>query len=275
MPCLTATVIVAFALGGFGPDNQQVFSGPQPGEKLTPFKVFAVTGASSGKQTELLAEPKDTPRLLVFVHELTRPAMQFLRPIDQYSTKLAAAGLETNYVWLTADKAKTEQYLKGLDKTLGLGAPVVISLDGVEGPGNYGLNRKVALTIVVAKGDKVAANFAIIQPNETDAPPVAAAMAKLLGKKPPSDDDLGIQRKVNPRDQQKQAGSPELQGLMRKMIQKTNDETAVQEIAAQMRKWAGDDAGRQKELRDYCRMILDLDYGTEACKKALKQLAGK
>ena len=55
---------------------------------------------------------------------------------------------------------------------------MVISLDGIEGPGNYGLNRKVTLTLLVAKGTKVVANFAIVQPNETDAPKVGAAASR-------------------------------------------------------------------------------------------------
>src|SRR5262245_63899567 len=101
-------------------------------------------------------------------------------PVDVVAAKLAAQGLETHVVWLTTDKTKVEQYLGNAGQTLALKAPMVISLDGIEGPGNYGLNRKMTMTIIVAKGDKVVANFAIIQPNETDAPPVTAAMAKLM-----------------------------------------------------------------------------------------------
>jgi hypothetical protein len=198
-----------------------------------------------------------------------------LQPLSQYAGTLQKDGLETHYVWLTADKAKTEQYLKNAGKSLALQAPTAISEDGIEGPGNYGLNRKVAITVLVAKGDKVVANFAIVQPNETDAPKVAGAVAKLMGKTPPTDKELAIGRKLDPPKKDKKAGSAELQGLMRRMIQQTNDEATVKTIANEMRKWAGDDRARGAELRDYCTRILELDYGTEACKKALKDLAGK
>jgi len=42
-------------------------------------------------------------------------------------------------------------------------APTGISPDGEEGPGSYGLNRKMTLTILVANKGKVTANFALVQ----------------------------------------------------------------------------------------------------------------
>ena len=191
---LVAAVTLTALAGG-----DQVFSGPQAGEKLTPFKVHAFSGPQAGKEIQLLADPKETPRLVIFVHEITRPVLQLLRPVDQYAKRLAADGLETHVVWLTADKTKTEAYLEQAKKSLALQAPVVISLDGIEGPGNYGLNRKVTLTLLVAKGNKVVANFAIVQPNETDAPKVGAALAKLMGKQAPTLEEMRGDAKGRPK----------------------------------------------------------------------------
>jgi Protein of unknown function (DUF1549)/Protein of unknown function (DUF1553) len=206
-----AVAIAVFALTGFVQTGDPVFSGPQVGEKLTPFKALAFTGAAAGKQSELLTDPKETPRILVFVHEITRPALQFFRPIDQYASKLAGDGLETHFVWLTADKAKTEQYLQNAKQSLALTSPIVISLDGLEGPGNYGLNRKVAVTVLMAKGNRVVANFAIVQPNETDAPKVITAIAKLMGKPLPPTEATPAKAKERP----KAAARPESQLSMR------------------------------------------------------------
>lgn len=255
--------------------DEKVFSGPQPGEQLLPFKVLAVAGPSAGKEVELVGQIKGSPTLLIFVHEVTRPALQLFRPIDLYGSKLAKDGLATHFVWLTSDMAKTEQFLTAAKKSLSLKSPISISLDGQEGPGNYGLNRKVAVTILVAKDNKVVANFAIIQPNETDAPKVVAAVAKLMGQKEvPTLEQLNKELGTKTRPDPKAAKSPELQKLMRQMIQKTNDERAVKQIAEEMVKWAGNDAAKQKELREYCRMVAGLGYGTEAAQKMLKKLAG-
>jgi hypothetical protein len=69
---------------------------------------------------------------------------------------------------------------------------VGLSLDGAEGPGNYGLNKECLMTIVAAKGGKVAANFALVQPGIADAPRVIAALAKACGDEaPPSVEQLG------------------------------------------------------------------------------------
>lgn len=340
--------------------DEPVFSGPQPGEKLTSFKVLAFSGPQAGKEFEVLDQVKGAPTLLVFVHEITRPALQLLRPLDLYGTKLAGDGLATHFVWLTADKSKTEQFLNTARNSLNLKAPVSISLDGLEGPGNYGLNRKVALTILIAKDNKVVANFAIVQPNETDAPKVLAVVGKLLGKPGPSLEQLraelgvGMRRpeqarpagdlaervqrleeqlaRFNRQDQehhvraltrmaelQKQvdeltdalnearakiaklegkaapaairklptiriehpepprgraSNDPQLQQFMRRLIQLSNDETAVKTVADAMVQWAGNDAGKKAELADYCKLVLHLGYGTEAAKQAFQKLAG-
>jgi TolA-binding protein len=67
---------------------------------------------------------------------------------------------------------------------------------------------------------------------------------------------------------------PELVSLMRSMIQPTNDEARVRDLAAQMKKWAGDDPARKTDLAEFCKRIVHLKYGTEAAQKVLKQMAG-
>jgi hypothetical protein len=325
--CLTAPLAPA-------QQDEKVFSGPQPGEKLTPFKVLGVFGPQAGKEFELAPPAKDGPAVIVFVHEMTRPANQCLRLVDLYADRLARDGLHTHIVWLSADKTAAEMAITRIQGSVKYRSPIGISLDGAEGPGNYGLNRKVTLTVLVAKGNKVVANFAIVQPNETDAPKVLAAIAKVMGKQPPTVEELGgakgrpdqppkrpadmadvvkaiegltgevrrlqgqvaaltaaldearaklakLEGKPAPpplggkRPEGKPSKSPELQQLMRQMIQKTNDEATVKRIADEMLRWAGDDRRRLAELRDYCRLIVGAGYGTEAAQQALKKLAGE
>src|SRR5262249_30662363 len=59
---------------------------------------------------------------------------------------------------------------------------------------------------------------------------------------------------------------------MRRMIQKTNDEATVKQIAEEMIKWAGDDRAKRIILRDYCRQVAELGYGSEAAQATLKKL---
>ncbi len=189
---LRLLIFVGFlCLGGpLAKADDPVYSGPQPGETLTPFRVRAFSGPGAGEEVEWPAPTRGEPTVLVFVHEITRPALQLIRPIDHFGAKWAEFGLATRVVWLAADPAEAEAFLARAKDSLRLKSPVVIALDGAEGPGNYGLNRKVTVTILVAQGDKVAANFAIVQPNETDAPKVLAEVAKLVGRPAPTLKDI-------------------------------------------------------------------------------------
>jgi hypothetical protein len=76
--------------------------------------------------------------------------------------------------------------------------PVGISLDGPEGPGAYGLNRHVQMTILVADRSGVVSNFALVQPSVNgDAVAVLSALVKVVGGKPPTLADI-----LSPREQQ-------------------------------------------------------------------------
>ncbi len=75
--------------------------------------------------------------------------------------------------------------MKNASGSLKLQSRVGLSLDGAEGPGNYGLNKQCLMTIVVAKDNVVTANFALTQPGIADAPKVLEALAKVSGDATP------------------------------------------------------------------------------------------
>ncbi|GIW81662.1 MAG: hypothetical protein KatS3mg105_3469 [Gemmatales bacterium] len=261
-------VALLLLASGWGLADEPVFSGPQPGEKMTPFKVVGAYGPMAGKEFTVLENASDSPVLLVFVHEMTRPLLQLLRPVDAFADKWSQAGLKAHIVMLTADRTETDRFLARAKRSLNLKTPTSISLDGLEGPGNYGLNRKVTVTILVGKGDKVVANFAIVQPNETDAPKVLAALAKVVGKPTPSPQEIAA---FTPRRQPAQR-DPMLTSLMRQLIQKDNSPEKVQEIADKLVEWAGNHPRRKSQLRQLCQQVLKAGYGNDFAKKALQRL---
>ncbi|WP_406700468.1 hypothetical protein V5E97_16805 [Singulisphaera sp. Ch08] len=316
--------------------DDPVFSGPQVGEKLTTFKATAFSGPQAGREVEIPGPNAGRPTVLVFVHEITRPALQLIRPIDHFGAKWADLGLTSQIIWLAADPAQAEQFLERAKKSLNLKIPVAIAPGGIEGPGNYGLNRNVTLTILVANEGNVVANFAIVQPNETDAPKVLAPIAKLLGKAAPSMDaikaEVGTGRMMSRPEAARPAESkqersrpapdrigaleekvaaltealnearariarlegtpppapiggrslpdigngtrdPELQRLMRQLIQLKAEQSQVDQTAKEMARWAGDDPRKKSELAQYSKLVIELGYGTEAAKNALKAMA--
>ena len=65
------------------------------------------------------------------------------------------------------------------------GKPTIgISMDGRDGPGSYGLNRNISMTIIVANDGKVLYNFPFPQGMLTPDPHVLGAISEVLQAKP-------------------------------------------------------------------------------------------
>ena len=167
-----------------------VFSGPQPGEVLTGFKVLDLSGQNAGKERDPVAENKGAPTTFVFIHAIERSLVPLLRVIDEYGSRRKEM-LKTEIVFLFADRVAGEQRIKAVVGSLKLKSRVGFSLDGAEGPGNYGLNKDCMMTVVAARKNKTEVNFALVQPGIADAPQVLAALARLCGdENPPAVDSL-------------------------------------------------------------------------------------
>ena len=176
MRAMIALLMTATALAAAGDPT----SGPQVGDKLGTFKAKVVTGDDAGTEFQLPLKGKDGPTLIVFVQKFSRPAFKLLKPIDEFAG--GKEGLAAHVVWITDDVKKTEAYLKKAQNSLKFQTPLSVNLDGKDGPMAYGLNDRVALTVLVAKGGKVVANFAFVDPNETDAPKVIESLKKIVSK---------------------------------------------------------------------------------------------
>lgn len=161
-----------------------VFSGQQPGEKITPFKVVEVVGANAGKERDVITDNAGAATALVFMHGIERSMMPLLRVVDEYGA-LRKDTLKTEVIFLSADRLEGEQKVKNASGSLKLQSRIGLSVDGAEGPGNYGLNKECLMTIVVAKDNAVTANFALTQPGIADAPKVLEALAKVSGDTAP------------------------------------------------------------------------------------------
>ena len=157
--------------------QDEIFSGPQKGEKTPGFTVFDL---DTRKEVDYVTDWRGAPSVLVFVHELTRPGAALMRPLDRYAQIKSVRGLKIAFVSLVDDRDQAERHLPVVKGAIFMKSPLGISVDGKEGPGAYGLNREVTLTILVARGNEVHANFAILSPNETDFPGVKKAIEEIL-----------------------------------------------------------------------------------------------
>ncbi|HIG81299.1 MAG TPA: hypothetical protein EYQ62_06615 [Verrucomicrobiales bacterium] len=194
---IAITTLTAASL--FAADKEKVFSGPQPGEKVTPFEVRVLTAQGPGDKRDPIKAAGDRPVVLVFLHGLERSMAPLMRVVDHYGADQKAK-LNTEFIFLIDDPIQGDRGLPRVVNSLKTRAQVGYSLDGIEGPGNYGLNKECLMTLVLAKNGKVTANFALVQPGIADAPGIIAAMAKLAGdKKPPTAEALLARQNPNQR----------------------------------------------------------------------------
>ncbi len=269
-----------------------VFSGPQPGEKTSPFKVVELTGQNTGKERDPVEENAGQPAALVFVHGIERSLVPLLRVVDEYGAT-RKDGLKTEIIFLSPDRLAGEQRVKAAAGSLKLQSRVGLSVDGAEGPGNYGLNKECLMTIVVAKDNKVTANFALVQPGIADAPKVLEALAKVSGDtNPPTAAQLSERQMARGGGGREAAGrmnaesgkaetkpkesfpgavptDGRLQGLLRSFIRPTNDDATVDKVLADVKAHIKDSTDLQKQAIDGWTRILHFGdrYGTEHARK--------
>lgn len=188
---LGVLVSLSCALAGKLVGDEPLYSGPQVGEPLPRFEVRGVLDKDAGKTLDFVGQAKDQPILLIFVHDVTRPSISFTRVLSGYAQTRAKEGLVTGVVWLDSDATAAENTIKRVKHALTAGVPVGVSLEGQEGPGSYGLNRNVMLTILVGKAGKVTGNFALVQPSlHADLPKVLEKIAEVVGGPVPKLSDI-------------------------------------------------------------------------------------
>ncbi len=287
-------VAFTFALSVVAADSKpepKVFSGPQPGEKTTPFKALELRGENAGKERDPVTEHAGKSTVLVFVHGIERSMAPLLGLLDEYG-QMRQDKLKTEFVFLSADRLASQQRLPLVGQSLKLKAPMTLSVDGAEGPGNYGLNKECLLTIVAAKENKVAANFALVQPGIADAPRIIAAIARMIGdEQPPTAEELRAKRNPGGNAMERpMAGGQQPQrrpaagagkdlpgaaptdeklvGLLRRFIQPSNDNERVDKVLAEVREYIkGNDDLTKQAIGGWTR-VLHLKYGTEYAHKA-------
>jgi hypothetical protein len=175
-------LIAVFAASAHGAE----ISGPQVGDKITSFTVRGVLDDEAGKNIDLVKDAAGKPLVIFFVHERTRPSIGLARQVLSDAANRKSDGLEAGLVLLTSDVTATEEWVKMVPQVLPRGVPIGISTDGEQGPPAYNLSRKVVATVIIAKDNRVVANFALNAPNlDEDPQKISSAIAATLGSAKP------------------------------------------------------------------------------------------
>ncbi|HJQ80570.1 MAG TPA: hypothetical protein VJ828_11470 [Lacipirellulaceae bacterium] len=258
-------------------EESTVFSGPQLGEELPPVPVRGVFDDDAGKELDFVGAADGNPIVLVFVHQLDRPTIGMARALTAYALHRKKDGLTTGIVWLDDDATEAENTLKRIRHALPRGVPIGLSTDGKEGPGSYGLNRNVALTILVGNEGKVTANFALVQPSiQADLPKVFDAIVQIIGGKAPDVAEFAGPREAM-RGRAAAEPDPRLRRLIRPVIQLDATEEEVDKAAAALEAFVTDNEAARQDVGRISKTIVSsgklANYGTPRAREYLRKWA--
>lgn len=255
--------------------DDPVFSGPQVGEKLLPFQVKAVIGESAGSEFDPVAHAAGKPLVLVFVHQRTRPAFGLTNLVLEMTADRGESGLQAAAIYLSSDPTESENWMKRVARNFPRGATLGISPDGQEGPGAYGLNRNVSVTVLVGNENEVTANFALVQPSiQADAPKIFKAIVEASGGGPVPDIAKYSGRRMRAADQPARTEDAKLLGLLRKVLNKEASAEDVEKAAQEVENYVSANAAARKDVGARAARVVASDrltsYGTPKAQEYLR-----
>jgi hypothetical protein len=269
-------LLLMLIVPGVVAQEKPAVSGPQVGEKLPALPMKGVFDADAGKDLDVVTSAAGKPVVLVFVHVADRPSIGLTRTLLNYTATRAKDGVHGALVWLADDASDAEAALKRMRHGLPKDVPVGIAAGGREGPGSYGLNRNVSLTVLIAKDNKVTANFALVQPSmQADLPRILDALVAVAGGKAPKLEDLPEMKAAMAKG--RPATDEKLTGMLRAMIQKTATPEQVDKKAQEIDEYIKTNEAARKEIARISTTLVNggklADYGTLRAQEKLKAWA--
>lgn len=161
-------------------------SGPQAGQGLGAFYVTKCAGAEKDRVDvgeELCYRCKNSrkPQVVVFTRSKDAKVIDLVKQIDAAIKKNKDAKLTSFVNVLGENKGELTKTAKELATTTkATEVPFVVPNEFENGPDNYGINPKAAVTIILADGTKVKANHAFADVKELKAEAVLADLKKIL-----------------------------------------------------------------------------------------------
>ncbi len=183
---LAATLVMTLAAQD--PEDARVKpalqSGPPAGMQLTPVQVYAPTGPYQGKTFDAAKEIGNGPGVLMFIHVVNREVAAMIRGLDTLGREYGILGFKSFGIHLGSDRTQAEEAAQRFSRALRMHNPILVSTDGHEGPGDYALNRKAFLTVVVVNKGAVKESICITDTGPKDVPRLQKWIESVAGKLP-------------------------------------------------------------------------------------------
>jgi hypothetical protein len=140
-------------------------SGIQPGAEIGPFDVVKCAGPDDGVKvgSQLCYRCKygARPIVMVFSRKSDEKIVELAKQLDEQVSRNSEKKLAAFVNLLGDDREALEGDAKKLaEKNKVANVPVVVPVEFENGPGDYGINPKAEVTVILAVGGKVVANHA-------------------------------------------------------------------------------------------------------------------
>ena len=165
---------------------EEIKSGLQAGALIGAFDVTKLAGAeddgvAAGDNLCYRCKNGGRPQVMVFTRSSDKQVVELVKKLDKALGENSSKQLRAFVNVLGEDKSSASKGAKKLaSASKAKGVPFVVPNEFENGPGDYGLNAKAAVTVILAEGGKVKANHAFAAAKDVAADAVIADLAKIL-----------------------------------------------------------------------------------------------
>jgi len=177
---------VAVVVSGNAMAENAVKSGPQKGDRLGAFYVTKVAGAESdgvskGQNLCYRCKNGSRPQVIVFTRSTDKKVAQLVKNLDKAIASNESSKLRVFVNLLGDDKEGLEvEAQKFAATSKAKNVPFVVPNEFENGPDNYGINAKAAVTITLAGDSGVKGSYAVSDTKDLDVKQVMSQLKEIL-----------------------------------------------------------------------------------------------
>lgn len=165
---------------------EETKSGLQSGDYVGAFYVTKLCGADedgvkTGQNLCYRCKNGGRPQVMIFTRSSDEKVAKLLQELDKAIPKNSSKELRAFVNYLGENKASAKKEAEKLaDSAKTENIPYVLPNEFANGPDNYGLNPKAEVTVIMAVGGQVKANYATTSADKLEVEKVVADLDKIL-----------------------------------------------------------------------------------------------
>ena len=182
----TLSLVAVFAFTSTLSAKEAMESGPSEGDRLGAFSVTKIAGAESdgvdeGRNLCYRCKNGKRPQVMVFTRSTSPKVLELVQQLDKAIEQNEEAQLRAFVNLIGESKEDLSDEAKDFAaKAKTANIPFVVPNEFENGPDNYGINAKAAVTVVMASQSKVRASYAVANADALDVAAVVSNLSKIL-----------------------------------------------------------------------------------------------